>query len=67
MFYFNNTDPEGGKCLGYIAEEVDELHSRFASHSQENGKPIAIDYNAIIVFMVEEVAGAGRTTGGWTR
>jgi hypothetical protein len=52
--YFYNNEPESDKSLGYIAEEVDELHTRFASHSAD-GKPIAIDYRAITVFMVEEM------------
>jgi len=41
--------------LGYIAEEAAVLHQRFAGYNEPGGAPVGIDYNCILVFLVEEV------------
>ena len=53
--YLYNTDPEAGLQIGYISEEVAEVHKKFATYNEPNGSPVAIDYNTIIVFLVEEM------------
>jgi hypothetical protein len=40
--------------IGYIAEEVSQIHHLFATYGNDE-KPMAIDYNVITVFLVEEV------------
>ena len=53
--YLYNSDPNAGSQIGYIAEEVAELHKKFATYNEPDGKPVAIDYNTIVVFLVEEM------------
>jgi hypothetical protein len=53
--YYYNTDPESGIQIGYIAEEAQNINHHFASYNVPGGKPVAINYNSIIVFLVEEV------------
>jgi len=53
--YFYNTDSNAGIQVGYIAEEVQSLNKHFASYDIPGGDPIAINYNTIVVFLVEEV------------
>jgi hypothetical protein len=53
--YHYNTDPEAGLQVGYIAEEVALLNKHLATHDVTDGNPIAIDYNTVVVFLVEEV------------
>ena len=53
--YLYNSDPNAGSQIGYIAEEVAELHKKFATYNEPDGNPVAIDYNTIVVFLVEEM------------
>ena len=53
--YFYNSDPDAGRQIGYIAEEVQFVNKKFATYDTPNGDPVAIDYNTIVVFLVEEV------------
>jgi hypothetical protein len=53
--YVYNSDPASGRHLGYIAEEAAALHHRFAGYNEPGGAPVGIDYNCILVFLVEEV------------
>jgi hypothetical protein len=53
--YVYNSDPASGRHLGYIAEEAAALHQRFAGYNEPGGAPVGIDYNCILVFLVEEV------------
>ena len=53
--YIYNSDPGAGKQIGYIAEEAATAEQRFATYNEPNGPPVAIDYNTITVFLVEEV------------
>ena len=53
--YYYNTDPNAGLQVGYIAEEVRELNRHFATYDRPGGDPVAINYNAVVVFLVEEV------------
>ena len=49
-----NNDPKSGKQIGYISEEVSEIYDKFATYEKE-GVPLAIDYNVITLFLVEEI------------
>lgn len=53
--YIYNSDPAGGRHIGYIAEEAAEIHERFAGYNQPGGSPVGIDYSCITVFLLEEV------------
>lgn len=53
--YLYNTDPSAGEQIGYIAEDVATLNKHFATYNEPDGVPIAINYNSILVFLVEEV------------
>ena len=53
--YIYNADPGAGEQIGYIAEEVRELNKHFASYNEPGGDPVAINYNTIVVFLVEEM------------
>jgi hypothetical protein len=53
--FLYNSDPAGGKHLGYIAEEAAAIHQRFAGYNEPGGAPVGIDYNCIRVFMLEEM------------
>jgi hypothetical protein len=56
--YIYKSCPADGYQIGYIAEEVAKHHENFVSYDaprQSGGNPIAIDYNTIVVFLVEEV------------
>lgn len=53
--YIYNSDPEGGIQVGYIAEEVQTLNKHFATYDKPDGDPVAINYNTIVVFLVEEI------------
>jgi hypothetical protein len=53
--YMYNSDPASGRHLGYIAEEAAALHQRFAGYNEPGGAPVGIDYNCILIFLVEEV------------
>jgi hypothetical protein len=53
--YKYNSEPDAGTQIGYIAEEVSKLHHSFATYDVPGGKPVAIDYNVIVVFLAEEV------------
>jgi hypothetical protein len=53
--YVYNSDPASGKHLGYIAEEAAALHQRFAVYNEPGGAPVGIDYNCILVFLLEEM------------
>jgi hypothetical protein len=53
--YIYNSDPGAGKQIGYIAEEAAIVEKHFAAYNEPNGPPVAIDYNTITVFLVEEV------------
>jgi hypothetical protein len=52
--YLYNSDPDAGMQIGYIAEQVSDIHHHFALYGGD-GKPSSIDYNVIVVFLVEEV------------
>jgi hypothetical protein len=53
--YYYNSDPNAGIQIGYIAEDVQSLNSQFATYDMPNGNPVAINYNAVVVFMMEEI------------
>ena len=53
--YHYNTDPDAGIQVGYIAEDVKVLNKHFATYDIPEGNPVAINYNTIVVFLVEEV------------
>ena len=54
--FIYNTDPGSGEEIGYIAEEVKELNRYFASYyTPDLDTPVAINYNVITVFLVEEI------------
>ena len=53
--YYYNSDPESGLQVGYIAEEVETITTHFATYNRPKGKPVNINYNSILVFLVEEV------------
>jgi hypothetical protein len=53
--YYYNSDPSAGIQVGYIAEEVKELNPHFATYNTPGGDPVAINYNSITVFLVEEL------------
>jgi hypothetical protein len=54
--FIYNTDPGSGEEIGYIAEEVKELNRYFASYyTPDLETPVAINYNVITVFLVEEI------------
>jgi hypothetical protein len=55
--FLYNSDPASGRHLGYIAEEAAALHQRFAGYNEPGGAPVGIDYNCILVFLVEEMRG----------
>jgi hypothetical protein len=51
-----NNDPNAGQQIGYIAEEVKEVHHNFAAYNSGNlEEPVSINFNTILVFLVEEV------------
>jgi hypothetical protein len=49
-----NNDTKSGKQIGYISEEVSEIYDKFATY-ENGGRPLAINYNVITVFLVEEI------------
>jgi hypothetical protein len=53
--YIYNSDPCSGAQVGYIAEQVEKLHKNFATYNECDGPPVAINYDTIIVFLVEEL------------
>ena len=54
--YIYNTDPQSGPQIGYISEEVKELNRNFATYNTPDLEtPVAINYNVITVFLVEEI------------
>lgn len=53
--FIYNSDPDAGKQIGYIAEEVADINGHFATYNEPNGSPAAINWNALSVFLVEEV------------
>ena len=53
--YYYNTDPGAGIQVGYIAEDVKEINPHFATYDYSDGDPVAINYNTILVFLVEEL------------
>jgi hypothetical protein len=53
--YIYNTDPEAGSQIGYIAQEVAALNKNFATYDVAGGDPTSINYDTIIVFLVEEL------------
>jgi hypothetical protein len=53
--YLYNSDPGAGKQVGYIAEEVADINKHFATYNEPDGPPVAINWNTISVFLVEEM------------
>ena len=53
--YIYNTDPQSGTHVGYIAEDVADVDPRFATYNELNGPPVAISYDTIQVYMLEEM------------
>jgi hypothetical protein len=53
--FIYNTDPQSGTHVGYIAEEVYEVNPVFASYCELNGPPVAISFDTIQVYMLEEM------------
>ena len=53
--FLYNSDPASGTHIGYIAEEAAVIHERFAGYNEPGGAPVGIDYNCIMVFVVEEL------------
>jgi hypothetical protein len=49
------SDPQSGTQVGYIAEEVAEINPHFAGYNSAGGNPVSINYNNIVVFLLEEV------------
>jgi hypothetical protein len=53
--YLYNTDPDAGFQTGYIAEEVADINITLATYAEVDGDPVGINYNVIIVYLVEEM------------
>lgn len=53
--YLYNSDPDAGKQVGYIAEEVAVINKHLATYNETDGKPVAINWDTISVFLVEEM------------
>ena len=53
--YLYNSDPECGFQTGYIAEEVADINPDYATYAEVDGDPVGINYNVIIVYLVEEM------------
>ncbi|MEX0597242.1 MAG: tail fiber domain-containing protein, partial [Candidatus Paceibacterota bacterium] len=53
--YIYNNAEDAGEQIGYIAEEVAELNSHFATYETMEGEPKNINWNVITVFLVEEL------------
>jgi hypothetical protein len=53
--YFFNTDPSAGQQIGYMAEDVATLNYNFATYNEPSGNPIAVNYDTILVFLVEQI------------
>jgi S1-C subfamily serine protease len=53
-FYYNS-DPDGGKQIGYIAEDVHELDTNLTIYEVPNGEPKNVNFNNINVYTIEEV------------
>ena len=53
--FFYNNQPEIGRQIGYIAEEVKMIHHLFARYDIPYEDPVAINYDTIVVFLAEEL------------
>lgn len=53
--FIYNADENKEVQAGYIAEEVEELNRKLAIHNVVDGPPVNINYNVVLVFLVEEV------------
>ena len=53
--FIYNADENKEVQVGYIAEEVEELNRKLAIHNVVDGPPVNINYNVVLVFLVEEV------------
>ena len=53
--FIYNSDPGARKLVGYIAEEVADINKHFATYNEADGPPVAINWNTISVFLVEEM------------
>jgi hypothetical protein len=55
--YTYNSDPDAGTQIGYIAEETINVHPNFTTYNGYNDPltPVAINYDVITVFLVEEL------------
>ena len=53
--FIYNADENKEVHVGYIAEEVEELNRKLAIHNTVDGPPVNINYNVVLVFLVEEV------------
>jgi len=53
--FIYNADENKEVQVGYIAEEVEELNRKLAIHNGVDGPPVNINYNVVLVFLVEEV------------
>jgi hypothetical protein len=53
--FMYNADENKEVQVGYIAEEVEELNRKLAIHNVVDGAPVNINYNVVLVFLVEEV------------
>ena len=53
--YNYNSDPDAGEQIGYIAEDAKTIQKLFATYDKQNDDPVAINYNVICVFLVEEL------------
>ena len=51
------SDPDAGTQIGYIAEDTIKVHPNFATYNEYTDPltPVAINYDVITVFLVEEV------------
>jgi hypothetical protein len=53
--YLYKSDMGAGFQCGYIAEEVAEVEPGFATYNSVDGPPVAINYNTIQIYMLEEM------------
>jgi len=49
------SSPEFGPQIGLIAEEVAEVHPKFATYNEPEGSPANVNWRALTVFLIAEV------------
>jgi len=53
--FIYNSDTQLTRHVGYIAEEVHEVDPVFATYDSPDGPPLAISFDTIQVYMLEEM------------